>query len=183
MWTYNNELYHYGVIGMKWGVRKREPRTAKQYQRALNRTEQKIAGTKYDYDESVRTNDRRAKRMEKRLTRMVDKANKYNKQNKDRKAAHQFAKAYAKSQKYNKALARDRETDAYYKARYDKAVSYSNTLLKNAKAAGYTVSSKKVLRNATRGRFIAATLLSGNPTIASRYVNLVDSKKYKVKDK
>ena len=85
MYAYQNELYHYGVLGMKWGVR----RATRQLSGATN-TKQ--------YDHAVnRLNSHRSKSMNKvnKLTKRIDKLQKKS----ERDAATESYKAATLSRK------------------------------------------------------------------------------------
>lgn len=49
----NNELYHYGVLGMKWGVRRRSPKS-KQTSRAKERSVHEDYKRAHDKSKSVK---------------------------------------------------------------------------------------------------------------------------------
>lgn len=68
MWQYNytnqdNELYHYGVPGMKWGVR-HEQRVMRRQAKKIARRDDEVRSLKYD----MKQNERKA-RMVERATR------------------------------------------------------------------------------------------------------------------
>ena len=46
MWEYNNELYHHGVMGMHWGVRRSSPRASSVERKAKKLT--KLAAKEND---------------------------------------------------------------------------------------------------------------------------------------
>lgn len=178
MWQYTdyNELYHHGVLGMRWGHRKqREPSTPRQYTRRLNKLDQKRATASY-----------RAERLDKRIKR----------RNKVEDKAFNKALAYAKKGRTLSA-ARIRDNLLIYgektiklevksQAFHDKAQSYQKTvdhLVNKAKSKGYTVQSKEVKRTAaTYGQLYTAGLVGGIPLMAVATAKSTrPGTKYKVK--
>lgn len=50
MYNYDyNSLYHHGVKGMKWGVRKQQPKSARYYKKTLNKLDKQAANKIGDY--------------------------------------------------------------------------------------------------------------------------------------
>lgn len=162
MWQYTdyNELYHHGVLGMRWGHRKqREPSTPRQYTRKLNKLDKKRANASY-----------RAERLDKRIKRrdkVEDKA--FNK-----------ALAYAKKGRTLSAIRIRNNLAGYVEKSYklelkshafhDKAQRYQKTVdhyVNKAKSEGYTVQSKEVKRvAASYGQLYTAGFVGGIPLMA-----------------
>ena len=56
MWTYNQELYHYGVMGMKWGIRK-EAKREYGFGETLASSDYKVVGVHANYAYEEVTSD------------------------------------------------------------------------------------------------------------------------------
>lgn len=91
MWKYNNtdELYHYGVIGMHWGIRKAANnfyKAGKQYGKylkqknrinALNKKAAKSSVTGNNKNSEIHVDMNRVARYEQKINRLSQKGNKY----------------------------------------------------------------------------------------------------------
>ena len=139
-YDYKDELYHHGVKGMKWGVR-HDPVSARQFTRALNRNDQRLIEARYAYQERKEFHDKKAKGMERRLVKSVDKLKK-----KDNVTARDLKKIHTKTNKYNARLSKYRDIDSKNRNKYIDVVKRSDQLLKQANEKGYTVHSKEVER-------------------------------------
>lgn len=73
MWKYNNtnELYHHGVLGMKWGVRRYQNKDGSLTSAGRKRYDVDIGKAKQNYKEA-KVNQRKASRNFKRKSMFVD---------------------------------------------------------------------------------------------------------------
>lgn len=171
MWVYTtNEIYHHGVPGMKWGVRKTEKRVARA-DRKIQKYEQSRAINKTNYD--AETKNLKLKYSDQKTTKKLDNAlakskakfdttevtNKYN-------IARQKAKkdpSYKKSEEYINA-----------KSAFIKQTSQKLFLAEQGHIRVETLKNKGMSEKAARGKvaveylgvYTAATLVSTAASVA-----------------
>ena len=150
-------IEHHGVMGMKWGVRRyhpypkghsggkevgeaKQPRTARQLKRALNKNDLKISTAKYDTYEL----SKRKAQVEKSYNKSKSERAKERKMNTMKKLDSQIADKNAKIKEGNRV---------------------ANNLLKEARKNGYTINSKQTMRTVHKGE-IAAQMLIAAPVLA-----------------
>lgn len=133
MRIYCNDLYHFGIKGMRWGIRKqRPPSSPRQFTRALNRTDQKRARANYQY---VSLNSKK-----KTLNNML-KVN---------------TKGNSRIKKQLKSI-RKKERKANSKRYF--AAKQSRELVRSALSKGYHVYSKNFTRTANQGEVAVRIVL------------------------
>ena len=168
------ELYHHGVKGMKWGVRKqREPSTPRQFARALNRADQKRAENQYKADKYTRRIGKVQKKYQKELGRVEKKLNdpnfKKSQKFNDRYSTYKRRNGttglkYTSSTKLGhlsfKKLSLSLD-EAKYKGRASRYRDETRRLVKQAKNKGYTVNSVEVKRVGSQGEVMVGAMLFG----------------------
>lgn len=147
MWTddYKNELYHYGVIGMKWGVRRARGKSesiAKLRKKALNYDQKAAKLSKKS--EKIHATEDLGKRQ-----RVVTKAGKYRV-----KAAKAEKKALKSDNDFSRTMYKRKSENLKYKAAKAqiKADRISKTTGYGAKAMKYSIKSDKVAAKAAKAR-------------------------------
>ena len=183
---YETELYHHGVKGQHWGVRryqnydgtltakgkKRDLKTAGQYKRALNRIDQGLAEEghylKKANSKFNKASNKQDKLVEKQLAAFE---------------AGNFKKGMSLDKKVNKAMKKTNmaldEVEAHKKY-IEAGQKLSNRLINEAKQKGYKVESKEVSRIANTGHYYVHAYLLGAPISAARNAEYVAGKHYKV---
>ena len=157
------ELYHHGILGQRWGVRRfqnydgsltsrgktRELKSAGQYKRALNDIDKGIAQERRDYSDSRNA----VAWMHKQTDKLMKKANK-------KEATGDYADRFNKKiDKYEKAADDHNRQANEHMANVFKGQELTKKLIAEAEAKGYVVSSKATQRNVTRGsEYVADTL-------------------------
>lgn len=177
-----DELYHHGVKGMKWGVRKKRPNTMAV---ARNRSEERLNAIDSEYRNTVKSAKKQYKAVKKEYSRAYNDAYKYSSRhpigqwtnkNKSAEADRRWEKAIDKADAANKAKsqykqikrdAKQRRSDQYEKADAQtykelKKVKYRDigTLTATSTVAGLaTYAAGKALTN--RGHDFAGAILEG----------------------
>ena len=177
-----NELYHHGIKGQKWGVRRFQNydgtlKTARQFKGALNKNDQRIAEEKYRAQKAKASLDL-AKKKEDRVYKKWDAYAKKHGGAENLSAS----KSLSISRKLDKAT-RKRGIAAHklkeHEANIAAGEEYTDRLMKDAWSKGFSVSSKDTARLANRGEY-AAMVLMGAPITAARYAHFEKGSKYNV---
>lgn len=175
------EMRHSGTLGMHWGERKYQnedgsykpgaegryynpvkeiKKKGKQYQKQLNKADQKIAEQQRKYDEVKVRQDALEKKLKKRGN-LIDVDENGNKQygftdsRRDQRAKKKFLKNADKMQKAKQSMADGKKE--------------VEKLLKEAKAEGYTIKETKGLRSTNKAKDYVGTFMGvvGGVTLSS----------------
>ena len=197
---YETELYHHGVKGQRWGVRryqnydgtltakgkKRDLKTAGQYKRALNRIDQGLAEEGHYLRKSQEKVKRLDKKSEKAYQKYLDSVTTPNGSWKDERYYNELAgqiphnKYSKKLDKINRQLGAAQEEVKQHQGYIEAGQKLSNQILKEAKSKGYTVESKEVARIANTGHYYLHAYVLGAPISAARNAEYVTGNHYKV---
>lgn len=134
MWqyVYTDELYHYGVLGMKWGIRKARKRAAKEgvTGRSVNSTgknyDETVKSYRNQYDTVMKTQGKQANKSWNRYTKAKNKFDKEFNRSADSGDSTKLVKA---EKKLNKAeRANNKTTKSYEKTLSDLDKSFVKDL-------------------------------------------------------
>jgi len=177
-------LYHHGRPGQKWGQRNGPPYPLGASQ--ISAAEKKVPGWKKSlYADGKSTH--LSRRVEKAVSKGEAKG--FNAR-RGKKALNLIERQKAKDT-YQKRIAErkgDKEKAAISEKRIKAGERKANEIIKKLNDNGYTVSSAKVLRDATYGKKVAFRMLANDspvfPALHSLYrrgANVVEGNRYKVK--